>query len=94
MPITDNRKGKNKYYIRLNVDIPTDANFPVYDVNIKLPKEIAQNAAASQWYDEILLNKKPLKNEGRFYHLRAERGERLRMPDHAGADEQGPEQHS
>jgi len=67
LPITDNRKGgKNKYYIRLNVDIPTDANFPVYDVNIKLPKEIAQNAAASQWYDEILLNKKQLKNEGRF----------------------------
>jgi hypothetical protein len=66
LPITDNRKGKNKYYIRLNVDIPTDANFPVYDVNIKLPKEIAQNAAASQWYDEISLNKKLLKNEGRF----------------------------
>jgi hypothetical protein len=67
LPITDNRKGgKNKYYIRLNVDIPTDANFPVYDVNIKLPKEVAQNAAASQWYDEILLNKKQLKNEGRF----------------------------
>jgi hypothetical protein len=66
LPITDNRKGKNKYYVRLNVDIPTDANFPVYDVNIKLPKEIAQNAATSQWYDEILLNKKPLKNEGRF----------------------------
>ncbi|HMD68247.1 MAG TPA: hypothetical protein VKF42_05150 [Chitinivibrionales bacterium] len=66
LPITDNRKGKNKYYIRLNVDIPTDANFPVYDVNIKLPKEISQNAGASQWYDEILLNKKQLKNEGRF----------------------------
>ncbi len=67
LPITDNRKGgKNKYYIRLNVDIPTEANFPVYDVNIKLPKEIAQNAASSQWYDEILLNKKQLKNEGRF----------------------------
>jgi hypothetical protein len=66
LPITDNRKGKNKYYVRLNVDIPTDANFPVYDVNIKLPKEIAQNAATTQWYDEILLNKKPLKNEGRF----------------------------
>jgi hypothetical protein len=66
LPITDNRKGKNKYYVRLNVDIPTDANFPVYDVNIKLPKEISQNAATTQWYDEILLNKKPLKNEGRF----------------------------
>ncbi len=66
LPISDNRKGKNKYYVRLNVDIPTDATFPVYDVNIKLPKEVAQNAATTQWYDEILLNKKPLKNEGRF----------------------------
>jgi len=66
LPITDNRKGKNKYYVRLNVDIPTDATFPVYDVNIKLPKDVAQNAATTQWYDEITLNKKPLKNEGRF----------------------------
>jgi hypothetical protein len=66
LPVTDNRKGKNKYYIRLNVDIETDAQFPVYDVNIKLPKEIAQNAAATQWYDAISLNKTLLKNEGRF----------------------------
>jgi UDP-N-acetylglucosamine transferase subunit ALG13 len=66
LPVTDNRKGKNKYYIRLNVNIPTEANFPVYDVNIKLPKEVAQNAATAQWYDEISLNKKLLKNEGRF----------------------------
>lgn len=68
LPVTDNRNrgAKNKYYIRLNVDIPTEAQFPVYDVNIKLPKEIAQNAAASQWYDAISLNKNLLKNEGRF----------------------------
>ncbi|HUI92444.1 MAG TPA: hypothetical protein VLX68_09385 [Chitinivibrionales bacterium] len=68
LPVTDNRSrgAKNKYYIRLNVNIPTDAEFPVYDVNIKLPKEIAQNAAASQWYDQILCNKTVLKNEGRF----------------------------
>jgi hypothetical protein len=50
----------------MNVNIPTDAAFPVYDVNIKLPKDISQNAAASQWYDEITCNKKLLKNEGRF----------------------------
>jgi hypothetical protein len=68
LPVTDNRNrgGKNKYYIRLNVNIETDAQFPVYDVNIKLPKEIAQNAAASQWYDAISCNKTLLKNEGRF----------------------------
>jgi hypothetical protein len=66
LPISDNLKGKNKYMVRLNVNIPTDAQFPVYDVNIKLPKEVAQNAAATQWYDEIKLNKVLLKNEGRF----------------------------
>ncbi len=48
------------------VDIPTEANFPVYDVNIKLPKEVAENAAAEQWYEKISLNRKELKNEGRF----------------------------
>lgn len=66
LPISDNRAGKNKYVVRFNINIPTEAAFPVYDVNIKLPKEIAQNAASSQWYDEISLNKNPLKNEGRF----------------------------
>lgn len=67
LPVTDNRTGgKNKYLVRLNVNIPTEAMFPVYDVNIKLPREIAQNAASSQWYDKITLNGNPLKNEGRF----------------------------
>jgi hypothetical protein len=40
--------------------------FPVYDVNIKLPKEIARNAAETQWYDAISVNKSLVKNEGRF----------------------------
>lgn len=66
LPVTTSKRGKNKYMVRINVDIPTEANFPVYDVNIKLSKEIAGNAAAEQWYDKITLNKKELKNEGRF----------------------------
>jgi len=66
VPVTDNRHGKNKYVVRFNINIPTDAVFPVYDVNIKLPKEVAQNAATSQWYESISCNKKLLKNEGRF----------------------------
>jgi hypothetical protein len=66
LPVTDNKRGKNKYVVRFNVNIETEANFPVYDVNVKLPKEIARNAATSQWYESIMLNKKPLKNEGRF----------------------------
>jgi hypothetical protein len=66
LPVTDSKHGKNKYVFRMNVRVPTDAAFPVYDVNIKLPKEVAQNAATTQWYDEMKLNKKLLKNEGRF----------------------------
>jgi hypothetical protein len=66
LPVTSKKRGVNKYVVRLNVDIPTEAEFPVYDVNIKLPKEIAENAATQQWYEAISLNKKLLKNEGRF----------------------------
>jgi hypothetical protein len=66
VPVTDNQNGKNKYVVRFNINVPTDAVFPVYDVNIKLPKGVAQNAASSQWYESISCNKKLLKSEGRF----------------------------
>jgi hypothetical protein len=66
LPVTDNKRGKNRYVVSFMVDIETEANFPVYDINIKLPKEIAENAATEQWYEKITLNKKELKNEGRF----------------------------
>jgi hypothetical protein len=67
LPITDNRRGgNNKYFFRINVKIPTEAQFPVYDVNIKLPKEIASNAAQTQWYEKMTMNNNLLKNEGRF----------------------------
>ncbi|MBD3243065.1 MAG: hypothetical protein GF331_20915 [Chitinivibrionales bacterium] len=68
LPITDNdRRGvKNSYMVRLNVRIETEAKFPVYDVNVKLPREVAQNASSEQWYDRITLNRKELRNEGRF----------------------------
>jgi hypothetical protein len=66
IPITDNKRGENTYVIRFNIRIPTEAKFPVYDLNIKLPKDVAKNAATAQWYESMTLNKKPLKNEGRF----------------------------
>ncbi|MCX7726278.1 MAG: hypothetical protein N2053_05465, partial [Chitinispirillaceae bacterium] len=67
LPISNLKKGKNTYIVRINVDIAgEEANFPVYDVNIKVPEEIAKNAGTEQWYDKITLNKKELKNEGRF----------------------------
>jgi hypothetical protein len=66
LPVTSNRQGTNQYMFRVRLDIPSDAQFPVYDINIKLPPEVAQKAAATRWYDEITINKKPIKNEGRF----------------------------
>jgi hypothetical protein len=66
LPVTSNKQGTNQYMFRVRLNIPSDAQFPVFDINIKLPPEVAQKAAASKWYDEITINKKPIKNEGRF----------------------------
>ncbi|MBD3418943.1 MAG: hypothetical protein GF398_02375 [Chitinivibrionales bacterium] len=66
LPITDNRRGANTYVFRINIRVKTEAKFPVYDVNIKLPEDIARNAGSTQWYEKMTLNKKLLKNEGRF----------------------------
>ena len=66
LPTTDNKRGTNTYVFRLNIRIPSEAKFPVYDINIKLPKSVAKSAASEQWYERITLNKKPVKNEGRF----------------------------
>lgn len=66
LPVTDSKTGQNRYVVRMKIKIPSEAKFPVYDVNIKLPKTVARNAAAKQWYEKILMNGKKLKNEGRF----------------------------
>jgi hypothetical protein len=65
LPTTTNPSGENTYVFRLNLRIPTDARFPAYDVNIKLPKDVAQKASGA-WYDQIMMNKEVLKPEGRF----------------------------
>jgi hypothetical protein len=66
LPINASQGASNEYVVRLNIRIPSDAKFPVYDINIKLPKEIAQDAASEQWYKSITMNKDPIKNEGRY----------------------------
>ena len=66
LPTSTNPSGENQYLLRLNVRIPTQAKFPVFDVNIKLPEGVAANATAEQWYDYITLNKEELKPQGRF----------------------------
>jgi len=66
LPISTNLGGSNTYLAKINLRIPSDANFPVYDVNIKLPQEVARHAGTRQWYETITFNKKILKNEGRF----------------------------
>ena len=66
LPTTSNAGGENTYLFRLNVVIPSQAKFPVFDVNIKLPKDVAQHATTKQWYNYIKLNKEELKPQGRF----------------------------
>jgi hypothetical protein len=66
LPVTDNPRGTNEYVFRLRLNIPSDAQFPVFDITMKLPPEVAAKAGSEQWYKEITINKKPIKNEGRF----------------------------
>jgi len=66
VPVNDKQASTNEYMFRVNIQIPSDAKFPVFDVNMKLPRELAKDAETEQWYKSITLNKKPLKNEGRF----------------------------
>ncbi len=66
LPTTTNPGGKNEYVFRLNIRIPSEAKFPVYDLYIKLPKGIVSRARSEQWYKSITLNKKVIKNEGRY----------------------------
>ena len=66
LPVTSNRHGSNDYVFRIRLQLPSDAQFPVFDVNVKLSKDMAENAGRESWYDEITVNKNPIKNEGRF----------------------------
>jgi len=66
LPVTGNRKGVNEYVFRLRLQIPSDAQFPVFDINLRLPRELAEAAGREQWYESITINNTPIKNEGRF----------------------------
>ncbi len=65
-PVTNNKRGVNEYVFRIKLQIPSDAQFPVFDVNVKLPREIAEADAGASWYDRITINNNLIKNEGRF----------------------------
>ncbi len=66
LPVTDRKNGTNRYFVRFRIKVPTEAKFPVYDVNIKLSKAIAGNAGTNQWFESITINGEPIKNEGRY----------------------------
>jgi hypothetical protein len=66
MPVTSNRQGSNEYMFRILLQIPSSAQFPVFDVNVKLPADVARRASREQWYESITINDVPIKNEGRF----------------------------
>ena len=66
IPVNETQQSKNSYKFRLNLKIPSDARFPVWDVNIKLPREVANSSGERQWFTKMTMNGKVLKNEGRF----------------------------
>ncbi|WP_456408405.1 hypothetical protein [Caldithrix abyssi] len=66
LPVTSNSAGVNEFLFKVNLRIPSPAQYPIFDVYIKLPKELAQTAANAQWYKSIRFNGKELKNEDRF----------------------------
>ncbi len=67
LPVNETAGTSNEYLFRVNVKISTEAQFPVFDVNIKVPPEIAERAGEKQWFSEMMLNKKVVKTEG---HMR------------------------
>ncbi|HVN47187.1 MAG TPA: hypothetical protein VMU30_00035 [Bacteroidota bacterium] len=66
LPVTSNKKGMNDYILRLELKIPSEAEFPIFDINVTVPREFARTAD-QPWFQEISINKKPIKNEGRFH---------------------------
>lgn len=66
LPVTSNPQGVNEYMFRIRLKIPSEAQFPVFDVNLKLPQDIAEKAGKEQWFESMTIDKVPLKNEGRF----------------------------
>lgn len=66
VPVNDTQQSSNEYLFRLNLQIPSDARFPVFDINMKLPRELAKSSESVQWFETIKLNGNLLKNEGRF----------------------------
>lgn len=66
LPVTTNPRGVNEYVFRVLLKIPSEAQFPVFEINIKLPKEVAEKAGTQSWYESIKINKTLIKNEGRY----------------------------
>ncbi len=66
LPVTSNKAGTNEYMFKVALDVPKEGKFPVFEINIKLPKEVAQNAASAKWYKTMKLDKTLIKNEGRI----------------------------
>lgn len=66
VPVNDTQQASNEYVFKIDIQIPSDARFPVWDINLKIPREVASGAEQRSWYDRMTLNGSVLKNEGRF----------------------------
>ncbi len=66
LPVTTNPAGVNDYLFKINLQIPSPAQYPVFDVYIKLPKELAEIAGSTQWYTSMRFNGDEIKSEDRY----------------------------
>ena len=66
LPISNKEDGTHKYVYRLDLQVQSKAKFPVWDVTLKLPKEIGEQAEFRKWFTQMKMGGKVLKNEGRF----------------------------
>jgi hypothetical protein len=66
LPLSLNKSAVNEYMFKVNIVIPSDAKFPAYEMNIKLPPSVATSAKSSQWFEVIRLNGDEIRPEGRI----------------------------
>jgi hypothetical protein len=65
VPVNDKGNSENEYIFKVHLNIPTKAKFPVYELNMKLPPSLANEAEVKSWYTSIKINGNVIKNEGR-----------------------------
>ena len=66
LPVTNKEDKTYRYIFRIDAQINSKAKFPVWDVTLKLPKEIGEQSEFRKWFRTIKMDGKEIKNEGRY----------------------------